>query len=129
MISKGHSKLSISKQCKLLSVHRLGLYYKSKAESSLNLELMRLIDEHYTHNCFKGAERMHTWLTMDKGYKVNHKRIERLYYDVMGLRAVMPGRHTSKRNKAHKIYPYLLRNLKVEHSNQVWATDITYIPM
>ena len=129
MISKGHSKLSISKQCKLLSVHRSGLYYKPKSESSLNLELMRLMDEHYTHYCFKGAKRMHTWLTMDKGFKVNHKRIERLYYDVMGLRAVMPGRHTSKRNKAHKIYPYLLRNLKVEHPNQVWATDITYIPM
>lgn len=129
MISKDHSKLSISRQCKLLAVHRSGLYYKPKRESSLNLELMRLMDEHYTHHCFKGAKRMHTWLTMDKGYKVNHKRIERLYYDVMGLRAVMPGRHTSKRNKAHKVYPYLLRNLKVEHSNQVWATDITYIPM
>ncbi|PHQ60965.1 MAG: integrase [Maribacter sp.] len=129
MISKGHLKLSISKQGKLLGVHRSGLYYKPKGESNLNLELMRLMDEHYTHHCFKGAERMYTWLTMDKGYKVNHKRIERLYYDVMGLRAVMPGRHTSKRNKAHKIYPYLLRNLKVERSNQVWATDITYIPM
>lgn len=129
MISKGHSKLSISKQSKLLGVHRSGLYYKPKRESNLNLELMRLMDGHYTHHCFKGAERMYTWLTMDKGYKVNHKRIERLYYDVMGLRAVMPGRHTSKRNKAHKIYPYLLRNLKVERSNQVWATDITYIPM
>jgi putative transposase len=129
MISKGHSKLSISKQSKLLGVHRSGLYYKPKGESNLNLELMRLMDGHYTHHCFKGAERMYTWLTMDKGYKVNHKRIERLYYDVMGLRAVMPGRHTSKRNKAHKIYPYLLRNLKVERSNQVWATDITYIPM
>lgn len=129
MISKGHSKLSISKQSKLLGVHRSGLYYKPKGESNLNLELMRLMDEHYTHHCFKGAERMYTWLTMDKGYRVNHKRIERLYYDVMGLRAVMPGRHTSKRNKAHKIYPYLLRNLKVERSNQVWATDITYIPM
>ena len=129
MISRGHSKLSISKQCKLLSVHRSRLYYKPKAESRLNLELMRLMDEHYTHYSFKGAKRMHRWLTTDRGYKVNHKRIERLYYDVMGLRAVMPGRHTSKRIKAHKIYPYLLRHLKVEHSNQVWATDITYIPM
>jgi putative transposase len=129
MISKDHSKLSISKQSKLLGVHRSGLYYKPKGESNLNLELMRLMDGHYTHHCFKGAERMYTWLTMDKGYRVNHKRIERLYYDVMGLRAVMPGRHTSRRNKAHKIYPYLLRNLKVERSNQVWATDITYIPM
>jgi len=129
MISKDHSNLSIVKQSKLLQIHRSGLYYKPKGESALNLELMRLMDEHYTHHCFKGADRMHTWLTMDKGYKVNHKRIERLYYDVMGLQAIMPGKHTSRRNKAHKVYPYLLRNLTVDRPNQVWATDITYIPM
>jgi putative transposase len=129
MISKDHSKLSIVRQSTLLQVHRSGLYYTPKGESDLNLELMRLMDEHYTHHCFKGAKRMHTWLTMDKGYKVNQKRIDRLYYHVMGLRAIMPGKHTSRRNKAHKVYPYLLRNLKVDRPNQVWATDITYIPM
>ena len=90
---------------------------------------MRLMDEHYADHCFKGAKRMHTWLTMDKGYKVNQKRIDRLYYRVMGLNAIMPGKHTSRRNKAHKVYPYLLRNLEVDRPNQVWATDITYIPM
>jgi putative transposase len=105
------------------------VYYKAKGESALNLELMQLIDTHYMDHCFKGAKRMHTWLTLDKGYKVNLKRIERLYYKVMGLRAVMPGKHTSRRNKAHKVYPYLLKNLSVESANQVWATDITYIPM
>jgi putative transposase len=99
MISKGHSKLSIVKQCNLLKVHRSGIYYKPKAESALNLELMRLMDEHYTHHCFKGAKRMHTWLTMDKGYKVNHKRIERLYYDVMGLRAIIPGKTYFKKKQ------------------------------
>jgi putative transposase len=129
MISKGHSKLSIVKQCDLLKIHRSGLYYKSNGESKLNLELMQLIDKHYTKYPFKGARRMHTWLTMDKDYKVSRNRIERLYYKVMGLRAIMPGRHTTKRNKAHKIYPYLLRNLKVDRPNQVWAIDITYIPM
>ena len=72
---------------------------------------------------------MHVWLTKDKGYQVSRNRIERLYYQVMGLRAVMPGRHTSRRCKAHKVYPYLLRNLTIEGPNQVWATDITYIPM
>jgi len=129
MISKGHSKISMEKQCNLLDIHRSGLYYKPKGESVLNLELMRLIDAHYIDHCFMGAKRMHTWLTMDKGYKVNLKRIERLYYNVMGLRAVMPGKHTSRRCKSHKVYPYLLRNLKIERANQVWATDITYIPM
>ena len=77
------------------------------------------MDAHYIDNPFKGAKRMHTWLTMDKGSRVNRKRIERLYYDVMGLRAIMPGKHTSRRNKEHKVYPYLLRNLKVDQSNQV----------
>ena len=129
MISKGHSKLSIVKQCNLLKIHRSGLYYKPNGESDLNLKLMQLMDQHYTQYPFKGAERMHTWLTMDKGYKVSRNRIERLYYRVMGLRAIMPGRHTTKRNKSHKIYSYLLRNLKVDKPNQVWAIDITYIPM
>lgn len=129
MISKGHSKMSVVKQSKLLCIHRSGLYYKPKGESELNLELMRLMDEHYLHHPFKGAKRMHVWLTRDKGYKVSLNRIERLYYKVMGLRAVMPGRHTSRRNKQHKVYPYLLRNLKIERPNQVWAVDITYIPM
>jgi putative transposase len=129
MISKGHSKLSIVKQCNLLQIHRSGLYYKPLGESKLNLELMRLMDQHYTDYPFKGVNRMHTWLTMDMGFKVNLKRIERLYYKVMGLRAIMPGRHTTKRRKDHKVYPYLLRNLTVNRSNQVWAIDITYIPM
>lgn len=66
--------------------------------------------------------------TLDKFY-INHKRVEHLYYDVIGLRAIMSGRHTTKRNKTHKTYPYLLRNLKATRSNQVWATDITYISM
>jgi len=63
MIRKDHSSLSIVKQSKLLQIHRSGLYYKSKGESTLNLELMQLMDEYYTHHCFKGANCMHTWLT------------------------------------------------------------------
>lgn len=127
LISKG--QLSKGRQCKLLSIHRSGLYYKPKGESALNLELMRLMDEHYLHHSFKGAGRMHTWLTMDKGYKVSRNRVERLYYHTMGLRATMPGPHTTRRCKNHETYPYLLRNLSVERPNQVWALDITYIPM
>jgi len=128
MVSKDHPKLSIVRQCQLLSIHRSGVYYAPKTESALNLELMRLMDQHYLHHPFKSASRMHKWL-LREGYKVNHKRIERLYYKVMGLRSVMPGKHTSRRCKTHKVYPYLLRNLTIERANQVWSTDITYIPM
>lgn len=95
----------------------------------MNLELMRLMDEHYLYHPFKGARRMYSWLTRDKDYQVSKNRIDRLYYRIMGLRAIMPGKHTSRRNKEHKVYPYLLRHLKIERANQVWATDITYIPM
>lgn len=121
--------MSLVRKCDLLSVHRSGMYYKPRGESELNLKLMRLMDEHFLHHPFKGAKRMHVWLTRDKGYKVSRNRIERLYYRVMGLRAIMPGKHTSRRCKDHKIYPYLLRNLTIDRPNQVWATDITYIPM
>jgi len=120
--------LSIVQQCMLVSIHRSGIYYKPKGESELNIKLMRLMDQHYLDYPFKGPRRMWKWLTK-QGYPVNLKRIERLYYKVMGLRSVMPGKHTSRRCKAHKVYPYLLRNLKVEKVNQVWATDISYIPM
>ena len=78
MIRKGHSNLSIVKQCKLLEIHRSGLYYRPRGESELNLKLMREMDEHYLHHPFKGAKRMWIWLTKDKGYKVSRNRIERL---------------------------------------------------
>ena len=129
MINKDHV-ISVSQQCELLNVHRSGIYYKPVYESALNLELMRLMDEHYLIHPEKGARQMFKWLKLDKGYsKINHKRVERLYYKVMGLRSLQPGKHTSKRNKSHEIYPYLLRDLKIERANQVWQTDISYIPM
>ena len=106
-------QLSIVKQCELLQIHRSGVYHKPIAASDLIMELMRLMDEHYLHHPFKGANRMHTWLMLDKGYKAGKNPIERLYYSVMGLRAIMPGKHTSRRQKAHRVCPYLLRNLTV----------------
>jgi len=121
--------LSISEQCDLLGLNRSTFYYKPKGESVLNLELMRLMDEHYLTHPYKSGRRMHVWLTKDKGYKTSLNRINRLYYKVMGLQSVLPGPHTSKPAKGHKIYPYLLRGLKIDRPNQVWATDITYIPM
>ena len=124
-----NSKLSKRAQCRILGIHRSGLYYENRGESALNLELMRLMDEHYHDHPYKGVPSMYVWLTKDKGYKVSRNRIERLYYKVMGLRAIIPGPHTSKRHKNHPVYPYLLRGLQITHSQQVWATDITYMPL
>ncbi len=129
LVERNHPELSLVQQCSLLGLHRSGIYYQPRSESSLNEELMRVIDEHYLEHPYKGAPRMHSWLTLDMKYKVSYNRVSRLYYDVMGLRALIPGPHTSKRGKDHKVYPYLLRGLKVTHPNQVWAADITYIPM
>lgn len=128
---KDHPSLSIRKQCKILGIHPSSLYYQSKGESTLNLELMRLIDEHYWEHPYKGSKRMHIWLTKDKGYKVSLKRINRLYYKVMGLRSILPKPNTSTvgKGKDHQVFSYLLRDLKIERPNQVWAMDITYLPM
>lgn len=128
-IQKNHHQLSVSQQCSLLGINRSTYYYTPVAEDPLNLELMRLIDEHYLMHPYKGVPRMYVWLTKDKGYQINIKRIERLYYQLMGLRAILPGPHTSKRHPEHTVYPYLLRNMEITSPNQVWATDITYIPM
>jgi putative transposase len=129
MIDKGHKGLSVKKQCELLKVNRSGLYYKPARVSPLNLELMRLIDEHYLEYPDKGARRMYVWLKKDLGYPISLNRVNNLYYNKMALRSILPGPHTSKRNKEHKTYPYLLRGLEVKRPNQVWGTDITYIPM
>lgn len=129
MIDRANMDMSIERQCNLVGIHKSGLYYKSKGESALNLELMRLMDEHYIEHPYKGARRMFVWLTKDMGYKVSLNRVSRLYYSIMCLRSLLPGPHTSKRNKDHKVFPYLLRELKIDRVNQVWQTDITYIPM
>lgn len=121
--------MPIQKQCAALGLNRSSYYYKARTESALNLELMRLMDRHYHYHPYKGAPRMHVWLTKDKMYKVSRNRVDRLYYDVMGLRAIAPGPHTSKRRKDHAVYPYLLRNMTISGPNEVWGTDITYIPM
>ena len=88
---------------------------------------MRLIDEQYMRHPEFGYPRMTDWLR-DEGHAVNHKRVYRLMQR-MGLQAITPGPHTSKPAPGHKIYPYLLRNVDIEQVNQVWSTDITYIPM
>lgn len=89
---------------------------------------MDVIDKKYQESPFMGVETMTKWLRMDKGYDVNKKRVSRLYR-LMDLYALVPGPHTSKANKKHKTYPYLLRDLNIDHKNHVWGIDITYIPV
>ena len=130
-LDKDHPTLSIRQQCAILALTRSSIYVEKVEEncSEINAELMRLMDKKYLLNPEYGAGRMHTWLTLDNGYKVNAKRIERLYYTVMGLKSLLPGPHTSVARKENKKYPYLLKQLDIIHPNHVWALDITFIPM
>ncbi|MGD2035615.1 MAG: IS3 family transposase [Bacteroidales bacterium] len=119
--------VSIRRQCELLSVHRSGLYYKPRDEKPENLELMRLMDEHYLKHPTEGVLRMQDFL-LSLGFVVNHKRVRRLLR-LMGLMAVYPKRNLSKLGLKKYIHPYLLKGLIIGKPNQVWAIDITYIPM
>ena len=126
MINK-NDKVSIVQQCRLLDLHRSGIYYQTAKESEDNLSFMRLIDEIHLNRPFLGIRRI-TDALHDMGYRVNRKRVQRLMQK-MGIQAIYPKPNTSKRHAKHKIYPYLLRHLTIDRPNQVWATDITYVPM
>ncbi len=127
-VVKAHPRLSLKEQCNILSVHRSGLYYKPKGESLLNLRLMERIDKFFLDHPYYGVERMTDYLNLDLGYRVNIKRVRRLY-KLMNLQTIYAKPKTTKRNPEHAVYPYLLKGLKIKRSNQVWQTDITYIPM
>ncbi|WP_254695044.1 IS3 family transposase [Leisingera sp. NJS201] len=127
MIEPANANLPISKQCKLLSISRSSFYYQPKGETALNLMLMRRIDEQFLETPFFGVRQM-TWHLRNEGHLVNEKRIRRLMR-VMGLMPIYQKPNTSRAAKGHKTYPYLLRGLRVGRPNQVWAADITYLPM
>jgi putative transposase len=122
-----HEDFSIRRQCELLGLNRSTLYYRGIGESEENLRLMRLIDEKYTQRPYFGSRRMMDWLVL-QGYAVNRKRIQRLMRQ-MGLEAIYPKRRLSQGCPDHKVFPYLLRNVRVTRPNQVWCTDITYVRM
>jgi putative transposase len=126
MVEREH-RVSISRQCQLLDVNRSTFYYTPRGESPYNLKLMKLIDQQYMQTPFYGVGQM-THHLRNEGHEVNHKRIRRLWR-LMGLRACVPGPHTSRRHPHHKVYPYLLRDLPITHANQVWMCDITYLPV
>ena len=106
-------------------VSRSGWYYEAEPEAAENLLLMRLIDEQYTRTPFYGIRRMGWWLG-EQGYAVNAKRVRRLMRQ-MGLEAIYPKPRLSDPGLGHKIYPYLLRSLKIDRPDHVWSGDITYI--
>ena len=127
MIDPAHAQISIRRQCELIGLNRSTYYLEPATESPFNLMLMRLIDEQYMKTPFYGYPKMTAWLRRQKHF-VNKKRVARLMR-LMGLQAVVPGRRTTIPTPGHKIYPYLLRGLAITRPNQVWSTDITYIPM
>ena len=127
MIEPSHKDLSIVSQCQLLSISRSGLYYTPKGESPLNLKLMQLIDQQYLLTPFYGSRQMTRYLIRE-GYCVGRHRIRRLMR-LMGLSALYQSPRTTIPHSVHKIYPYLLKGLDINRPNQVWCTDITYIPI
>jgi len=126
-IEAEHDSLSVSQQCQLLNLSRSSFYYRPVETDLYELELMRQIDRVYTDYPFYGRRRI-TWVLQNEGFQINPKRVGRLM-NVMGIQAIYPRPKTSQANLQNKIYPYLLKGLEITRPDQVWATDITYIPM
>jgi putative transposase len=126
MIDRKH-KLSISRQAKMLGISRGSVYYQPRPVSMADLALMRRIDELHLDYPFAGS-RMLKGLLVGEGYKTGRLHVRTLMKR-MGIEAIYRRPNTSKPAPGHKIYPYLLRKLPVTRPNQVWAMDITYIPM
>jgi len=119
--------LPVTRQCELLDLPRSTFYHAPKPVSDEELKLMELIDRCHLEHPYYGSRRIRDWLD-DEGWSVNRKRVQRLMR-TMGITALYPKRNLSLANQAHKVYPYLLRGLVIDHANQVWASDVTYIPM
>jgi putative transposase len=127
LVEPDHPQLSVRRQCVLLGLSRSSLYYEPAAETAENLRLMRLLDEEYTAHPFLGSRRLTKWL-IEQGEEVNRKRVQRLMR-LMGLEAIYPKPKLSAARAGHRIYPYLLRNVNIQRPDQVWSTDITYVPL
>ncbi len=127
MLDHDHVKLSIRRQCSLLGLARSGVYRPSKAANDDDLAVMRRLDQLFLAHPFLGSRRMAAMLRSE-GRPINRKRVQRLMR-LMGITAIGPKPRTSRPAPGHKIYPYLLRDMVIDGANQVWATDITYLPM
>jgi putative transposase len=117
--------ISIRRQCQLLSLPHSSYYYLPRESDEVTLELLKLIDEEYTRHPFIGTRRMVNYLGR-LGYPVNRKRVQNLY-KTLGIEALYPKKNLSQRSLEHRVYPYLLKGVKITHCNQVWSVDITYI--
>ncbi len=127
LIEADHPELSVRRQCELLWLSRSSLYYQGVPASAENLRLMGLLDQEYTAHPFLGSRRLTQWL-IGQGEEVNRKRVQRLLR-LMGLEAIYPKPKLSAAGRGHRVYPYLLRNVSIERPDQVWSTDITYVPL
>ena len=127
MVCRGHPSLSLSRQCRLLSIARSSLYYSPKGESAANLSLMRRIDQLYLKYPFYGSRQMARQLRRE-GLRIGRHRVRRLMR-LMGLQAVYQAPRTSVPHPEHKVYPYLLKGLSITRPGHVWCADITYIPV
>ena len=127
MIVRESPGVSLSRQCRLLSISRSSFYYAPKGENPENLALMRRIDELFLKYPFYGSRQMACQLQRD-GVCVGRHRVRRLMR-LMGLEAIYQAPRTSTPHPAHRVYPYLLKGLAIDRPDQVWCADITYIPV
>ncbi len=127
MVDREHPVLSAVRQCALLDISRSSLYYRRKGTSPEDLAVMKALDQQYLATPFYGSRRMRVWLQR-QGCRASRKRVQRLMR-TMGLAAIYRRPRTSQPAPGHKIHPYLLRGMEITKPNQVWAADITYIPM
>jgi len=127
MVSKEYSRLSVRSQFKLLSLTRSNLYYTPRGESAENLKFMEIIDRQFLQTPWYGSRQMARWMQR-QGYSCGRHRVRRLMR-LMRLVPIYQAPNTSKKHPEHKVYPYLLKGMKIDRTNQVWCSDITYIPM
>jgi putative transposase len=127
LVDREDRRLSIRRQCELLGVARSGVYRRPRPANDNDPALMRRLDELFTAWPFLGSRRL-TALLRGEGHPINRKRVQRLMRR-MGIAALGPKPRTTKPVPGHKIFPYLLRGVTIDRPNQVWASDITYIPI
>lgn len=127
MVNPREPELSLKEQCQLLGVNRSSYYYQEKEPKEEEHVLLRLLDEQYLKTPFYGSRKMTVYLR-EQGYPVNRKRVIKLMHK-LGLQTIYQKKRTSVSNPEHRVYPYLIRDLEINRANQVWCTDITYLPI